>query len=251
MYFKNFPIIGYTFGDSNQSAYFQNLSAYVDVIDRLKDNINAYSFYEIKDFDRPDSLAYRLYGNDDYYWTFFLMNDKIKEQGWPQTNQDIYEFATKAYPNWSADFNTGATLQDTLNISSTVAGLYPDGTEVKIIRSNLTEISGTVVRKNLEVGEIIISSDSASLSDTYNAIKYSDGTNQISITDLVYEYDGTHHFTDTDGNQVGILDDVGSKVIVTNLENLVAENDSLKRIKVIKKSEIDTIVSTFNNLIKE
>ena len=250
MYFKNFPIIGYEFGDSNESAFIQNLSSYVDVIDRLKDNINTYSFYEIKDFDRPDSLSGRLYGDDKYYWTFYLMNDTIKEQGWPQTNQDIYDYAIKAYPDWSADFDTGAVLQDTITIASNVSKLYPNGTAVKIVRTVGADISGTVVRTNLEVGEIIIKSDFASVNDTYTAIKYTDGSNQFSINDLVYEYNGTHHFTDTDGNQAGLVDDVGTKVIVTNLENMVSENDLLKRIKIIKRSEIETITSQFNRLIK-
>ena len=38
-------------------------------------------FYEqvrILDRERPDQLSYRLYGNERYYWTFFIINDKLR-----------------------------------------------------------------------------------------------------------------------------------------------------------------------------
>ena len=55
---------------------FQNLTAYVDIVDRLKDNIAFYEYYYIIEGDRPDQVSMQLYGTTNAYWTFFIFNNK-------------------------------------------------------------------------------------------------------------------------------------------------------------------------------
>ena len=38
-YFQNFPVVKYKFGDETTSSLFQNISAYVDVLDIMIDPI--------------------------------------------------------------------------------------------------------------------------------------------------------------------------------------------------------------------
>ena len=87
-FFKNFDIIDYRFGDNEPPVLFNNITQYVDMVDQLKDNVSFYNKYTIVAGERPDTLAYELYGNTDYYWTFYLMNDHIRESGFrfPITN---------------------------------------------------------------------------------------------------------------------------------------------------------------------
>ena len=80
-FFKNFDIIDYRFGDNEPPVLFNNITQYVDMVDQLKDNVSFYNKYTIVAGERPDTLAYELYGNTDYYWTFYLMNDHIRESG--------------------------------------------------------------------------------------------------------------------------------------------------------------------------
>ena len=70
-FFKNFDIIDYRFGDNEPPVLFNNISQYVDMVDQLKDNVSFYNKYTIVAGERPDTLAYELYGNTDYYWTFY------------------------------------------------------------------------------------------------------------------------------------------------------------------------------------
>jgi len=250
-YFKNFPVIGYQFGDSSEVAMFHKLSSYADLIDRVQDNITTYSYYEIQDFDRPDSLSYKLYGTTEYYWTFFLMNDNLREQGWPMTSQDLYEFSDVAYPYWAADFivTNLDTLDSAVSLVSTVSQLYPAGTEIKIVDSLAAEIDGTIISKNLETGELIVNAPNATLDKNYDFIKYADGSNEIKITDLVKQKNGTHHFIDTDENIIGVCD-FGTKIPITNEENLINVNNSLKQIKVIKQDFVSKISAEFNRFIR-
>lgn len=98
-FFRNFPIVNYKFGDEPAPALFQNITAYVDLIDQVSDNTSFYETYTIMDGERPDVLSYKLYGTTDYYWSFFLLNEKIRIQGWPLGNQEVYTKAMEYYPN--------------------------------------------------------------------------------------------------------------------------------------------------------
>ena len=54
-YFRNFPVVGYNFGNEIDTTLFQNITAYVDLIDQESDNATQYEYYEIMDNERPDA----------------------------------------------------------------------------------------------------------------------------------------------------------------------------------------------------
>lgn len=141
-YFTDFPITYYKFGDDEPEVLFQNISAYVDVVDQLADQTSFYDFQFILDGDRPDSLSYKLYGETQYYWTFYLLNPQLRLSGWPLTNQMLAERATESYPNW--------TITTTGDISGEkfVAGGR--------IRGGTSGTVGTIVETNLEMGQLVV-----------------------------------------------------------------------------------------------
>ena len=80
-YFKNFEFTKYKFGDNTNQDTFNNITQYVSLIDQIKNNIAFINKYQILSGDRPDTVAHKLYGNMDYYWTFYLMNDHLRLSG--------------------------------------------------------------------------------------------------------------------------------------------------------------------------
>lgn len=98
-FFQSFPLIDYNFGDEIAPSLFQNLSVYIDLIDQIAEDGLFYENYTILDGERPDTVSYKLYGTTDYYWTFFLLNDHIRQQGWPLSVQEIYSYSRLYYPN--------------------------------------------------------------------------------------------------------------------------------------------------------
>ena len=46
-YFYNFPNVTYKFGNEESVTAFQDISAYVDIIDQIKDDVNFYQFYNV------------------------------------------------------------------------------------------------------------------------------------------------------------------------------------------------------------
>lgn len=240
-YFEKFPIVSYRFGDETYSVGFQKLNKFVDLIETFKDNIGAYVEYEILDFDRPDTLSYKLYEKSEYDWTFFLMNHRLRETGWPLSMNELYtEAQEKIFPNYTAILDIS-----TADSAAQYSNLYPVGQAVLVGTKE-----GIVVRKNLEVGEITISGDSDLTTQT--TLSYDDGSHQVALTNTVYEYEGTHHY-ETDSNEwidyYFSTDPV--KVPITNLEYLIAENDASKRIRVIKKRYIEEVVGRVKNLIEK
>lgn len=98
-FFRNYPFTAYRFGNEIDPAVFQNLTTYIDIVDQVKDDLSFYEQYYIRDNMRPDVLSYELYGSIDHYWTFFLINDKLRLQGWPLTEKEVYSLARRYYPN--------------------------------------------------------------------------------------------------------------------------------------------------------
>ena len=131
-YFDKFSLVEYRYGDEDESqrTLSEDLSIYVDLLDQVDDLISFYEYYYIVNGERPDALSYKLYGNIDYYWTFFLMNPALREAGWPLPQKNLDEFIVKRfsgavfYPSATDDFNlftTGTTWKYSLG-STTSSG---------------------------------------------------------------------------------------------------------------------------------
>ena len=80
MYFKNFEVVPYLFGNEKTVNVVQNLSTYVNLIDQVKDETSLYENYYILDGERPDVLSYKLYETTEYYWTFYILKDTMRTQ---------------------------------------------------------------------------------------------------------------------------------------------------------------------------
>ncbi len=246
-YFENFPKVLYLFGNEEEPVLFQQLTQYVDLIDTIRDDNGAYIEYEIRDGDRPDTLSYKLYGKSEYDWTFFLMNERLREVGWPKSTKQLYEYAQDTlFPNYTAKL--GLTERDSAD-ARTFATKYPVGQDVLVQGS-----TGVIIRKNVDIGEFTISSDSDITGKT--AITYDDGTNLYALSGIAYEYNGIHHYEDDSENWVDFFYQTDSavggrgKIPITNLEYLLQQNNEAKKIRVIKKEYIEKVVGEFKRLLE-
>ena len=64
-FFRNFPVVNYNFGDETFTTLFQNITAYINIIDNLQDDVSFYNTYFIDQGERPDTLSNKLYGSMD------------------------------------------------------------------------------------------------------------------------------------------------------------------------------------------
>lgn len=119
-YFREFPSVFYKFGDNPDATIYQNVGAYIDLVDQVKDDASFYTEYSIMDGDRPDQISQKLYGRPDLDWTFRLMNEDIKFQGWPLSYRSLTEKASYDYPNTT--INTRTDISSKFKVGSIVTG---------------------------------------------------------------------------------------------------------------------------------
>lgn len=232
IFFSNFPQTFYNFGNEVDRNAFQNISAYVDVIDKVKNNLTLYTKHTILDGDRPDVLSQKLYGQNYYHWTFYLMNDKLRRQGWPLSYDEVVAKAQKDYPNKT--LVTRDLIFEKFSVGDTVTGIGSGAT-------------ATVLRRNLDLGQIVVKPTNNYTFNNGELI--SDGTNQVTLTSVSEEYNSAHHYEDGDGKTVDIDPEVGPGVLLTEITHLgryEAANIDLKDIIVIQPNNISEVVRAFD-----
>lgn len=124
-YFEDFPVVDYRFGDERTFTRFQHIGTAVDILEQVRQYEVYYLNVEIQNGERPDQLSYRLYDNVNFYWTFFLLNDHLRTNGWPIRDADVWPKAQEYYPN--TVIQTNGVAQDK------APKLFDDGDGVKLL----------------------------------------------------------------------------------------------------------------------
>ena len=248
-FFKNFPLINYNFGNETTAALFQDISAYIKVIDDIADDIAFYTTVHIQDYDRPDNFSYKLYGTTEFYWTFYYLNDDIRESGWPLPQQDLLPKAKLDYPH--------RTITTTAEISKT---FLPGHT----CTGSLSGSTGIVVKRYMDLGQIIVESP-----DNFNAgetiTPSINGVAQVAdvaiVKSEVAQFNSVHHYENAAGDFVDIglapsgtgtgnFPTVSSFTPVTYFERITAKNDALREINVLKPNIAAQVKTEFNKLLR-
>lgn len=241
-YFKNFPEISYKFGDNEPAVLFQNLTAYVDLIDRVKDDISFYRKYYVLEGDRPDQVSYKLYGTTDFYWTFFLLNDHLRLQGWPLSERELKKLVAEQFPN--TVLTTGDNLTGIFLVGQTVTG-------------STSGTSGTIVHRNLDLGQIHIGGSLTFNSSEIITSQVGENVQSVQLTRAIDEVNAIRYYVDGDENQTDIdpLADsdgsisAGGLVPITNIEAFRNNNDKLKEITVIRPDVVRDVVRDFEEAL--
>jgi len=161
-YFKYFPKVDYRFGNNEAAVQFQDIGAYIEVVDRVKEFSIYYEAYNIQNGMRPDQVSLELYGTPNYYWTFYLLNESLRTNSWPIRDADVYPKAKEYYPHMAFTTNAIVTLKTPIiNKYPTVPGaeeIYwvPTGQEIQLCTDkNFVVGSWIYFRESKAVGKIL------------------------------------------------------------------------------------------------
>ena len=238
-YFSGFPVVGYKFGNLSTETAFQDLSSYVEIIDTIKDNVNFYNLYQITEGERPDVLSTKLYGTPSLYWTFYLMNDNIREQGWPLSMQEVIQFANDNYTN------------TVLTTTSSLNGIFKPG---QTVYGNQGGAEGIIKSRRLDFGQLIVETSGGFLPTELVTSVVGQTSQSINLIRATTQSNSIHHWEDSDGITVDVDPSVGSSdffIPITQYERLVAENDKLKSIRIIKPTAIAQVRSLFKEALSK
>lgn len=237
-YFTNFPNTLYKFGNEATQNVIQDISIYVELIDEIKDNVDFYTLYTILEGERPDQLSQKLYASPDYYWTFFMMNDNIKEQGWPLNSSELDALVKKDLPY--TVLTTRNDITKTFKAGQTITGITSGAT-------------GKIISRRLDFGQIIISTTGTFLAGEVISSVVGATTQTTTIaTGNVLQYNSTHHWEDENGVWVDVDPSVGTSAIytpITYYDKYIADNDTLREIRIIKPEAINLVYRSFNEAL--
>ena len=251
LYFKDFNTLLYKFGNEDDPVIFQDIARYADVIDQVKDNISFLTFHTIQEGFRADQVSIQLYDSPLYYWTFYLLNDDIREQGWPLTNVELNAYIRKIFPN--TVLNTRQPFATKLKVGQTITGAVSGAT-------------GVILKRNLDLGQIVIDGISTFKSDgeLINSTNADGVIETVQTISAVNEYQSASHYVNGSGEIVdlGVDSDAtspnfggllppGSQITEKTHEDVYfTTNENLRQIKVIKPNIINNVISSFKKSIR-
>jgi hypothetical protein len=127
-FFRQFPLTTYDLQKTGALMRITDLFRNVTAPQIKLDPTIAYTDYRVVDGARPDVVSQLLYGDPDYYWTFFIINDKLKSghASWPMSHNQLDIYLTQEYDGYSViqmsdNDNHYVTITTTSNAATTVA----------------------------------------------------------------------------------------------------------------------------------
>ena len=201
-FFTQFPLSQINVG--NQPKQIVDLFRHVDVNDVLADNITNYLKVIIGDGERPDNLSQRLYGTPDYYWTFFIVNESLKNglDDWPKATSSIETEFEKEYDTIST-FTVKPLMRDEI---ADAAGLFELNGNTRMVDYN--HLSNTLAGLDLTYSGLKIYRNFS----TASIVKYDDNEMQL--------------YLDEFSNRTQFMLDTGvesNKEILSGIEYLASE----------------------------
>ena len=107
MYFSKFPILNYPIkdGETFKTVYARNILRRIVLSGDLKSSDAAFIEYSVKDGERPEHIAEKLYGDPNYHWLVLLTNDTIDpHHGWYKSDSVMQEYIQAKYSGYSVYF---------------------------------------------------------------------------------------------------------------------------------------------------
>tara|TARA_Y100000004_G_C8816224_1_gene369882 strand:+ start:61 stop:780 length:720 start_codon:yes stop_codon:yes gene_type:complete len=234
-YFEYFPKVFYNFGNEKTSDVFQDITVYADIIDQVKDAKSLYTDYYVQEGERPDQVSLKLYGSSTYHWTFFFLNNKLREQGWPLSNNEARNYAIRKYPNDVITTRTALT---------SLTGFFKTG---DIVTGRTSGVSSVILHRNLDLGQIVVKGNFLPA----ESIETSGTTDLVTVQSVSKQFNSAHHYENTSG-VVDIDPTIGPGILlteVTYMDRVISQNNNLKQIRVFKPSSINEIVRSFRETV--
>ena len=100
-FFDQFPRINY-----NLSGVNGNTNIVTDIFRRVKirskiaDNVSLLDKYDVAEGEKPEDVAYKVYGEADYFWVITLVNNIVNRYyDWPLDSFSFQEYVKDKYSN--------------------------------------------------------------------------------------------------------------------------------------------------------
>tara|TARA_R110000765_G_scaffold9042_5_gene28593 strand:- start:5501 stop:7345 length:1845 start_codon:yes stop_codon:yes gene_type:complete len=139
-FFKQFPNTTLDiYGDGSQYKM-TDIFRSADVTDTKLDDLTTYIDHVITDGERPDVVSQRLYGDPNYHWTFFVVNDWLKEGmiRWPLSEVQVEKHINQIFKEFGIiRFDpTAAFSEGYYNFEHRLTGIDLQADNVRVVDNN-------------------------------------------------------------------------------------------------------------------
>ena len=252
-YFDNFLNIEYDFDGNGINRTIKNLSQYSTIITKNIDDVSFYSYYNILDGERPDTVSQKLYGTPAFYWTFFIVNNDLQNywHDWPKNSESLRKFAEDEYIGLAAIFDAdeegfgkfvvGGTVNGSLsNATGKVIAIYPTLGYIQIEQDK-----NSVANFRTEGESITLTDANSTITEDLARVG-----NTLACTSIVKAAYAPNYHID-DGTKERTRRRTAGTSPVTNFDEENDVNIIKSRIKVIKPSRIGEIIAAFEKTMRE
>ena len=288
MYFNKFPVLQYPIynGTTVTPIVARNLLRRVALSDNVREGNGIFILYDVKDGERPEHIAERLYGDPMLHWLVLLMNTVIDPyHGWYKSAATMEEYIQKKYTGYSVFFTglSGGLLYDSdiiPGVTLTQAGTSTTIEDFEPMMCKLIVQSTQFSTGNayIEVPGATLGINIRKIEQTYIAAHHFKvdrptddvGANETIIVDSLSISNGYYHnvldgttdfgasigatasnFYDTYiGKYMGISGDAVTAYAVSNLIYEMDLNETKRTIKLLHPKYKDRAIRELDNLLK-
>ena len=100
-YFDQFPLIDYNLsGVNGNTIEVTDIFRRVKARNKIADNVTLFDNYDVAEGENPEDVAYKLYGEADYFWVITLVNNIVNRYyDWPLDSFSFQEYVKDKYSN--------------------------------------------------------------------------------------------------------------------------------------------------------
>lgn len=199
-YFKNMSVVSYpmTSTKTGEESFFvaRNILTRARILEEVKNASAAYRSYTIRDGERPEHLAKRIYGRADLHWIILLFSEILDPYfQWPMSSEEILAVMEKRYSGKAYFIEYKKPVKGQLDF------WFETGTAATVVLSNNQVSSNTPIIKEWDPNlyKIVVPSDAPSGVTQIRQVR-SDGFEVIANVKRIVEDNkyAVHHFQDAD-----------------------------------------------------
>lgn len=258
VFFTTFPKTKIDLFENGSTYEIKNTFKYAKIPDKFINNYLSYTKYTIMDGERPDIVSNKIYGTPDYYWTFFIVNDFLKNSysNWAMSRQKLQEFVKLYMMDTVVNMRPRIVLDPDgilIRVDNTVVSNF-DVKNKEPVRGNISGATGNVVDVDTNLQQLRITDVDGTFQG--NEIITGNNTGDFIITYETYKlYEAPCEYRDIGGNvvtnQLFFKGGVPNPNItpVSYYQKLQEENDLKKTIKIISPQYITEFVKEYKRLL--
>ena len=100
-FFSPFPKIDYNLsGVNGNTIEVTDIFRRVKIRSKIADNVTLFDKYDVAEGEKPEDIAYKIYGSADYFWVVTLINNIVNRYyDWPLDSFSFQKYMNDKYSN--------------------------------------------------------------------------------------------------------------------------------------------------------